>query len=488
MKIGPHSLRYQLLLRSLAIVTCLLLIIGFLQYVFMGQFLYNRTAMAIQSEIRSIPDPWRLVQPQPPISAIEQGDLRDHSAQHLLSSLKKAGTTITYIDAMLHRHVVYANSSSTPVVPLLSSFYHRLLRQGNNGFSYQIVSGTHGHNLLVVSQVVGDQRSALGIIQVMTQTDALQDELFRQSLIFLGLVVFALLLGIAAFLPIIRKTLVPLSNLVETTRRINAGNLDERFTSKGAQSEIDLLADSFNAMLDRLHRAFQTERHTNEKMRQFVADASHELRTPLTSIHGYLEVLLRGAKNNPDQLERSLRSMYGESARMAKLVNDLIFLARMDQAPAPAFHIQSGSLDDLIREMEPQLRMLATTRHLSVHVDSHLQADFDHDKMKQVILNLVQNAVQHTDAVTGKIRISGIREGNRIHVAVQDNGEGINEENLPFIFERFYRADPARSHKHGGAGLGLSIIKSILDYHQATIRCDSKIGEGTIFHLWIQAS
>ncbi len=486
MKIGPNSLRYQLLLRSLAIVTCLLLIIGFLQYIFMGQFLYNRTAMAIQSEIRSIPDPWRLVQPRPPIYSMEQGDLSDHSTQHLLSSLKTSGTSITYIDAMLHQHVIYKNSSSAPVVPLSISFYRQLLNNSNNGFYYQVVSGTHGHNLLIVSQVVGDQQRAQGIIQVMTQTDAMQEELFRQTFIFLSLVVFALLLGIAAFLPIIRKTLVPLSNLVETTRRINAGNLDERFTTKGAQTEIDLLAESFNAMLDRLHSAFQAERNTNEKMRQFVADASHELRTPLTSIHGYLEVLLRGAKNNPDQLERSLRSMYGESGRMAKLVNDLIFLARMDQAPA--FHIQTGLVDDLIREMEPQLRMLAAMRHLVIYVDNHLQADFDHDKMKQVILNLVQNAVQHTDAVTGAIRITGVHEGSRIHIEVQDNGEGIKEEYLPFIFERFYRADPARSHKHGGAGLGLSIIKSILDYHKATISCESKIGKGTIFHLWIQAS
>ncbi len=202
-------------------------------------------------------------------------------------------------------------------------------------------------------------------------------------------------------------------------------------------------------------------------MRRFIADASHELRTPLTSIHGFLEVLLRGAANQPEQLDKALKSMHGESERLTKLVHDLLLLSKLDRTP----HVElaEGFLDTVIRDMEPQLRILAGDRKLSLQLEPNMQCRFDTDKIKQVILNLFHNAVQYTDPEKGHIQISLSGKNNGVQLTVWDNGPGISDASLPHVFDRFYRIDTSRTRKHGGAGLGLSIAKSIVDVHGGTI-------------------
>jgi two-component system OmpR family sensor kinase len=271
--------------------------------------------------------------------------------------------------------------------------------------------------------------------------------------------------------------------MVNTAEQIHAGNLARRFPTRQGQMEIDRLAESFNGMLERLEASFKAERETKEQMRRFIADASHELRTPLTSIHGFLEVLLRGAANQPGQLEKALKSMRGESERLNKLVHDLILLAKLDRTP----HIEltKGSLDTVIWEMEPQLRILAGNRKLSFNIEPDMKCQYDTDSMKQVVLNLFNNAVQHTDPEKGHIRISLFRKNQGVQLSVQDNGPGISAAHLPHVFNRFYRSDSSRTRKYGGAGLGLSITKSIVDVHGGTISVESQEKEGCTFRVWL---
>jgi two-component system OmpR family sensor kinase len=336
---------------------------------------------------------------------------------------------------------------------------------------------------LVVLQPFEYNGSVIGIIQVNMNTKPLRDVLIRQFLTFLSLSLLALIGGMAAFIPVLKRTLIPLSKMVDTVEQIDAGKLAERFPSHQGQSEIDHLAESFNGMLERLEASFEAEKEAKEQMRRFVADASHELRTPLTSIHGFLEVLLRGAANHPDQLHKALKSMYGESARLNKLVHDLLLLAKLDRTPH--MELAEGFLDTVVLDMEPQLRILAGNRKLSLSIESNLKCKYDPDKMKQVILNLFQNAVQHTDPEKGHIQISLTGEKGGVQLTVQDNGPGISEKHLPHVFDRFYRIDSSRARKNGGAGLGLAITKSIVDAHGGTIRVNSKEGEGCIFRVWL---
>jgi two-component system, OmpR family, sensor kinase len=481
----PRSLKYQLLSRTLLITTILLVLIGLFQYALMKSFLYGNKAASIESLIDTIPDDvWnrlsvRGVQPE----------------QNKLFELETPGSTIAFISSNGTFDNLFEDNRDNDGdqsknddlkdmnAPHLTPQVYQNAVTSQTDMTYQLLKGGTRGGLLVVLHRIGDPNHPIGIVQVTTPADPLNDILVKQLTIFGFLVVCALGAGLMTFLPILRRTLVPLLNMVQTVGKINAGNLDERFSTRHAQTEIELLASSFNSMLERLETSFEKERIAKERMRRFIADASHELRTPLTSIHGFIEVLLRGAKRDEAKLDKALRSMYGESIRVNKLVQDLIFLARLDQEPS--FLFADTRLDLLILEMEPQLRQIAGDRQVTLRVQENITICCDTDRIKQVILNLFQNAINHTNAKTGEVAVSlnGNSEGARI--SVRDNGTGIPEEHKAQLFERFYRIDSARSRKDGGVGLGLSIAKSIVDHHSGTIDFESVLNQGTSFHVWL---
>jgi two-component system OmpR family sensor kinase len=177
--------------------------------------------------------------------------------------------------------------------------------------------------------------------------------------------------------------------------------------------------------------------------------------------------------------------MLGESTRIKKLVEDLLMLAKLDRAPQ--LNLKEIRLDTLILEMEPQLRMLAGTRKIGFDLSANVNGIYDPDKIKQIILNLFQNAVQHTDPENGAITVSLTKDRKHIALKLKDNGPGIPEEHLPHVFERFYRSDSSRTRKYGGAGLGLAITQSLVEAHGGTINVQSKTGEGCTFEVLLPA-
>lgn len=487
-----NSLRVQLLSRSLLILAILLALIGLLQYVFMREVNYRNKAASMQSQIMSIsPDVWQHLATSP-----EYGDVRpprffipeanlafiDLQGNY---SVWASGTdsvnppkldTQEYLDAMKKKLVRNSNDEGLGAQENLD------VKKKKSGPKYKII-GAGGTEQLLVLQPAFVDGQLLGVFQVSTLTGPLKELLIRQLLTFLFLSLMALLFGLLGFLPLLKRTLVPLSNMVDTAEQIDAGNLSRRFPTRQGQMEIDRLAESFNGMLERLEASFAAERETKEQMRLFIADASHELRTPLTSIHGFLEVLLRGAANQPEQLYKSLKSMHSESERLNKLVHALILLAKLDRTER--MELSQGLLDNVIRDMEPQLRILTGGRRLDLSIEPNMKCKYNIDKMKQVILNLFQNAVQHTDPETGHIQISLFKKNNGVQLSVQDNGPGISEIHLSHVFDRFYRSDSSRTRKYGGAGLGLAITKSIVDAHGGAISVESQEGKGCTFYIWL---
>lgn len=485
----PNSLRFQLLFRSLLLIAVLLTIIGIFQYVLMRNFIYQNEAASIQNQILSLPpNAWQQIGSSNPgsdeanhhDSDVPEGSNHFPFNGHIrVPFLFMPDTTIAVIDS--EGNVVNSPLSvGTP--PKLSQQEYRNALQVKRKLTYQVLNQAGGEQLLVLQPMLG-RGYPHWLVQVSVSTKYLQQMLIRQLVTFLALALLALIGGMLAFIPVIRKTLVPLSNMVDTVEQIDAGNLAERLPVNQGQVEIDRLAVSFNGMLERLESSFTAEKEAKEKMRRFVADASHELRTPLTSIHGFLEVLLRGAMNQPDQLHKSLRSMYAEAGRMKKLVQDLLLLAKLDRSPN--MQLTEGELDSLIKEMEPQLKLLAGNRQVSLQLNVPGRCLYDADKMKQVILNLFHNAVQHTDPDQGQITLSLDKTAGGIEVIVSDNGSGIPEEHLPHLFDRFYRSDSSRTRLYGGAGLGLSITKSIVELHGGSIRVESSVGAGSAFYVWL---
>ncbi|AHF06120.1 sensor histidine kinase [Desulfitobacterium metallireducens] len=471
----PNSLRFQLLSRTLAIMAILLAVIGVFQYVFMEKFIYFNNASSLQKQILAIsPEAWE---------QISVGNLYADNLNHLSFNLLP-DSTVAVID-MEGRFTVLTNSSSLNGgdAPQLDVNDYVGALQDKRTLNFRIVRTDEGKEQLVVLQGVENRDHWHGVVQVSVGTKSLTEMLMRQLLIFMLLALLALIVGLLAFIPVLRKILVPLSNMVDKVENIHAGNLEERLPVEQGQVEINRLAVSFNGMLERLETSFKAEQEAKEQMRRFVADASHELRTPLTSIHGFTEVLLRGAMNQPEKLYRSLKSMYTESERMKKLIEDLLLLAKLDRSP----NLQRAELDldELVLEMETQLRLLAGNRKVSFSLNSPAKGWLNEDKMKQIILNLFNNAVQHTDPESGKIKLSVNPVEGGIELTVKDNGQGISEEHLSHLFERFYRVDSSRTRKYGGAGLGLAITQFLVELHDGKIRVESTLGEGSTFYVWL---
>ncbi|MCR8846140.1 HAMP domain-containing histidine kinase [Paenibacillus sp. SC116] len=468
----PNSLRFQLLSRSLFVLSGLLLLIGIVQYTFMKQFLYQNKAESLLSQVRNIPyQLWEYT---------DQMQGKNEYVDALLSlRTPDVQFALVYTDGYVKDLFVDPYKKGTPRMP--EAIYTEVLESGICDFKYKITEDEHGGEHLVVLQPIKTDNKVTGIVQVSSPIGSLTNVLIPQLITFLGASLLALLIGLFMYLSVLRRTLNPLSHMERTVEHINSGNLAQRLPVDQGQLEIDRVSIAFNGMLERLEQSFKSEQEAKEQMRRFVADASHELRTPLTSIRGFLEVLMRGAASNPERLGKALKSMHGEAERLHRLVEDLLSQAKLDREPI--IQLQSGPIDRVIFDMEHQLLLLAGDRKVRLDIEKDVQVWFDRDMIKQVILNLFHNAVQHTNAKEGVILLTLRHIEDRVEIDVKDNGVGIAPEHVPHVFERFYRIDSSRTRKWGGAGLGLSITKSIVDKHNGSLQVESELGKGTLFRV-----
>jgi len=226
-------------------------------------------------------------------------------------------------------------------------------------------------------------------------------------------------------------------------------------------------------------RALIPIRRSWEKQQRFVTDASHELRTPTAVIHAQTELLLRHPDHSIEQESPGIAVILKESKRMGKLVDDLLTLARSDSNQLQ-IHSSLLELDSLLAEVAEQFRFLAQTKGIEIATDIQkpLALRGDEGRIRQLLIILLDNALKYTPSA-GRIEIAGRYQAGSVAISITDTGCGIAEEDLPHIFERFYRGDKARSRTLGGTGLGLSIARWIVDAHDGTIRVTSKVNEGT---------
>jgi two-component system OmpR family sensor kinase len=332
--------------------------------------------------------------------------------------------------------------------------------------------------VLTVPLVVGDR--PIGAIQIGTSlavVDAAQQALV--IVLAIGVILSTLIAGMASWIST-QQALSPLEDVTETALQITrADDLSRRIPYKGPpQDEIGQLIHAFNQTLGRLENLFNTQR-------RFLADVGHELRTPLTVIKGNVD-LMRMMKEMDTE---SMDSIESEVERMTRLVGDLMLLAQAESGKLP-LHLQIIELDTLILEVMQQMRVVAKDK-VKLHLGGMDQVLIcaDKDKLKQVLVNLIQNAINYTPK-GGEVVVSLSKNENQAQISVQDNGPGISPEDLPYIFERFYRAEKSRTRaKDGkGFGLGLSIAYWIVKNHEGSIEVDSKLGEGTTFRVKLPLS
>lgn len=261
----------------------------------------------------------------------------------------------------------------------------------------------------------------------------------------------------------------PLEDIAKVARQITrADDLSRRVPHANRPDEIGDLARAFNQTLERLDRQFRTQQ-------RLLADVSHELRTPLTTMRGNLDLMQRMGEADPE----SLAAVQHEIERMTRLVGDLLLLARADSGGLPLDR-QPVELDNVLFEVYRQVQVLNPPVDLLLKEVDQIVVLGDADRLKQLFLNLVENAIKYTPP-TGRVTLSLSKHNGSAQFQVTDTGMGIPAENLPHIFDRFYRVDRARARSQGGSGLGLSIARSIAQAHNGSIRVTSQVGEGTTF-------
>lgn len=496
------SLKWQLLFRFCIILIVLLSIMGIFQYISMKDYLYTTKVQVLQERFHNID--------MGSLSEENMADISESASKEILKKLWDKSMSIAIIDK--NGELLFERGNGdTPKddndgdddskelperkieaipVPILSKEQYISIcnKEGNLETTYEIVEDKNSNCQLVAWKKVGSLDAPSGLIQISTPIEDVQAILNREVYMHTSLSILILILGAIIGTTIFKRTLKPLYNITDTVEKINVTDLHKRLPEENGQIEIDRLSKSFNIMFKRIEASFQKEQDIKQKMRRFVSDASHELRTPMTSIHGFVEVLLRGAAKNEDQLNLALNSILMESERLTKLVNDLLILTKLEQTPV--VQMKTENINHFIEEIHPQLKILCENRKLQLELRNNIMVNINRNQMKQVIFNLTQNAVLHTDKNKGIITIStNVESLNYKKCAVLkiiDNGTGISEEHIDKIYDRFFRSESHRSREHGGYGLGLSIVKSIIDSNHGEIHVESEVGVGTTFSVYLK--
>lgn len=321
-----------------------------------------------------------------------------------------------------------------------------------------------------------------GIVYYVQVTKEFEDIGSKTDTIVEILVIISILGTIVCYISgsiLSKKLLRPIQDIAKTAKDITSKSLNKRIVTNGADDELKELADTFNSMIERLEIDF-------EKQKKFVSDASHELRTPLAVMHGHVNMLNRWGKDDPEQLKKSLKTLMYETENMSALIENLLCMARGDNN---AFTIRKEDfkLNLLFKEIVDETMLTQSKLKISYICAKEIKVFADYNLLKQLLRILIDNSIKFNKE-HGQIVLNGEEKVEGILIMVKDNGIGIPSENLPFIFNRFYRVDESRTKATGGSGLGLSIAMQIAESHNGKISIESKLGEGTSVNVLIPKS
>jgi two-component system OmpR family sensor kinase len=325
------------------------------------------------------------------------------------------------------------------------------------------------------------------VAESLSMVDSAVDELVAAEL-FVGAGVLVVLAAVGVAM--VRASLQPLREIERTAAAIAAGDLTRRVPESPPETEMGHLAAALNAMLAQIEGAFRLREASEERMRQFIADASHELRTPLTTIRGFAELYRQGAARQPEETGALLRRIEDEAARMGLLVEDLLMLARLDQERPLA--LADMDLRVIASDAVAAARAVAPDRTIDLEIerDEPIEVHGDESRLRQVVGNLVTNALTHTPPGT-RVTLTVAQDAvdpDRVVLQVADEGPGMDAADADRAFERFYRADASRTREAGGTGLGLAIVSSLVAAHGGTVELSTAPGKGAAFTVRLPRS
>lgn len=287
---------------------------------------------------------------------------------------------------------------------------------------------------------------------------------------------------------IYRGIVIPLGRMKIATQNIKDGNLDFELEIE-ADDEIGQLCRDFEEMRKRLKDTAEEKVEYDRKSKELISNISHDLKTPITAIKGYVEGIMDGVADTPEKMDRYIKTIYNKANEMDLLINELTLYSKIDSNRIP-YNFSTVLVNDYFDDCAEDLAMELEARGIEFgyfnYVESDVKIIADVEQLKRVINNIVSNSEKYMDKEHGKINLRVKDVGDFVQIELEDNGKGIGAKELPHIFDRFYRADASRNSSKGGSGIGLSIVKKIVEEHGGKIWATSKEGTGTVMYFVIR--
>ena len=278
---------------------------------------------------------------------------------------------------------------------------------------------------------------------------------------------------------------VPLCKLTNATKNIRDGNLDFTIRPEGVK-EIRELCEDFEEMRQRLKSANEESVNSDRENRELISNISHDLKTPITAVKGYCEGIMDGVADTPVKMEKYIRTIYNKTNEMDRLINELTFYAKIDTNKIP-YNFKRVKVKDFFDDSRDELQLELEQKNIDFHYTCSVAPDTeviaDVEQIKRVISNIIGNSVKYMDKPEKRIDMRILDLGDDIQAAIEDNGKGIAAKDIGSIFDRFYRTDSSRHSGQGGSGIGLSIVRKIMEDHGGRVWATSKEGEGTTMYF-----
>lgn len=320
---------------------------------------------------------------------------------------------------------------------------------------------------------ITDSADSQGRVHVMAK------DLFISAFVILILV--ALVVGLWVY----RSIAVPLVKLKKATQNIKEGNLDFVLDVEG-KDEFSELCQDFEEMRRRLKESTEEKSLIEKENRELISNISHDLKTPITAVKGYVEGIMDGVADTPEKMDRYVRTIYNKTNEMDHLINELTFYSKIDTNRIP-YTFSKLNVEDYFEDCSEEVGLELETRGIELVYANYVEKDVmviaDGEQIRRVIHNIISNAIKYMDKPKGIIQIRIKDVGDFIQIEIEDNGKGIGPKDLPYIFDRFYRTDVSRNSSKGGSGIGLSIVKKILEDHGGKVWATSRLGIGTIMYF-----
>lgn len=351
----------------------------------------------------------------------------------------------------------------------LYGFAHSQARQ----MSKQAESGQESTGNMVYDISISESANSQARINLMTK------DLLLTA--FVILIFTALAIGLWIY----RSIAAPLVKLKKATQNIKEGNLDFVLESDGTDEFAELFQD-FEEMRRRLKESAEEKIIMDKENKELISNISHDLKTPITAVKGYVEGIMDGVADTPEKMDRYVRTIYNKTNEMDHLINELTFYSKIDTNRIP-YTFSKLNVDDYFSDCAEELSIEMETRGIELLYANYVEKDVlviaDGEQIRRVIHNIISNAVKYMDKRKGVIQIRIKDVGDFIQVEIEDNGKGIAAKDLPNIFDRFYRTDVSRNSSKGGSGIGLSIVRKILEDHGGKVWATSREGIGTIMYF-----